>query len=111
MKRSDHAEKFKPMYSDKISSIFYDFCQSTSLHGYSYIGRNDSLVLKAIWVIFIMAMTVLGAYFLSINTMEFFEAKMTTNIESSSAPLTVKFYISININEMLNFQTRLPNKF
>ena len=90
MKRSDHVKKFKPMSSGKIRSIVYDFCQSTSLHGYSYIVSNDSLVSKAIWVILIMAMTGLGAYFLSINTMEFFEGKMTTNIESSSAPLTVK---------------------
>ena len=108
---SNQGKKIKPLSIGKIRNIVYDFCQSTSLHGYSYIVTNDSLVLKAMWVILIMTMTGLGTYFLSINTMEFFEAKMTTDIESSSAPLTVKIYISISTNEMLNFQTRLPNKF
>ena len=111
MRRSNQGKKIKTLSNGKIRNIVYDFCQSTSLHGYSYIVNNDPLVLKAIWMILIMAMTGLGTYFLSINTMEFFEAKMTTNIESSSAPLTVKIYISIIINKMPSFQTRLYSKF
>ena len=73
-----------------IKRICNKFCQSTSLHGYGFLDKYDSMILKTIWLFVIVVMTGLGMFFLWINTMEFMEKKITTNIESSSAPLSVR---------------------
>ena len=75
-----------------MRKTFNSFCQTTSLHGYGYLGNNDSNILKTVWLFVILVMTGLGIFFLSINTMEFVETKMTTNIESSSTPLSVNIF-------------------
>ena len=91
---SGQGKKQKSLSDGQMKNMFYDFCRSTSLHGYSYIVNNNSMVLKIAWIFVTLALTGLGIFFLSINTMEFFEANMTTNIESSSEPLSVSFHIS-----------------
>ena len=78
-----------------IKRIFNKFCQSTSLHGYGFFDKYDSITLKTIWLFVIVVMTGLGMFFLWINTMEFMEKKITTNIESSSAPLSVRILFHI----------------
>ena len=74
--------------------IFYEFCQSTSLHGYSYLNNFSSLWLKLFWIFVILSMTGLGIAFLVSNTNQYFEARLVTNIESSSADLSVSIIIS-----------------
>ena len=66
-----------------------EFCESTSLHGYSYIFHNESIALNFFWLFIILNMTGLGIFFLVTNTMAFLEHKVYTTTETSSAPTSV----------------------
>ena len=74
-----------------------DFCQSTSLHGYSYLSNADSIVTKIIWGIVIVAATGLGIAFLVSNTNAYMNATIVTNIESETFPLDVSNSFQIKI--------------
>ena len=74
----------------KDENVFKDFCESTSLHGYSYLFIGNSIFLKIIWTIVILLMTCVGAMFLMNNTVNYWNARLITTLESSSAPLKVK---------------------
>ena len=74
----------------KDENVFKDFCESTSLHGYSYLFIGNSIFLKIIWTIVILLMTCVGATFLTNNTVDYWNARLFTTLESSSAPLKVK---------------------
>ena len=73
----------------KIGNILKNFCQSTSLHGYSYLYGNSNLALKFVWLFVILAMSGLGIFFIVLNTKQFLDARIDTTIETSSAPLSV----------------------
>ena len=58
---------------DKLSKsqtpeVLKDFCESTTLHGYSYFGIADSVLAKTIWAIIILLATGTGLSFLITNT-------------------------------------------
>ena len=72
-------------------NILKDFCESTSLHGYSYLYIATSIFMKVLWVFVIVAMTALGIVFVVINTNDYLEANIVTTIESSTTPLEVSF--------------------
>ena len=78
------------MEKAETKNVFKDFCESTSLHGYSYLFIGNSIFLKIIWTIVILLMTCVGAWFLMNNTVDYLNATLVTTIESSSAPLKVK---------------------
>ena len=65
-----------------------DFCESTSLHGYSYLTA-DSVLSKVVWAIIILIATIAGLYFIAINTRDYMKASIVTNIESTSEKLHV----------------------
>ena len=71
--------------------ILKDFCESTSLHGYSYLYIATSIFMKVLWVFVIVAMTAIGIVFVVINTNDYLEANIVTTIESSMIPLEVSF--------------------
>ena len=75
--------------------MFKDFCQSTSLHGYSYLYGNNKLPVKCFWLFVILAMTGLGILFIVLNTQQFLEARIETTIETSTAPLSVRYVLLI----------------
>ena len=82
----------------QMANIFNDFLVATSLHGYGYLHSVNSMALKVIWALVIVMMTGLGVMFVAINTDKYFEARIITNIESSTANLSVsefKFLISL----------------
>ena len=82
----------------QMANIFNDFLVATSLHGYGYLHSVNSMALKVIWALVIVMMTGLGVMFVAINTQKYFEARIITNIESSTANLSVsefKFLISL----------------
>ena len=82
----------KDMLSKSQTSKFLrDFCQSTSLHGYSYLYISGSITLKILWGIVILIATGAGIGFLVTNTKAYMKATITTNIESTSANLSVSF--------------------
>merc|ERR1712051_609597 len=69
--------------------VLKDFCESTTLHGYSYFHIADSVLAKTIWAIIILLATGTGLNFLIINTKAYMKATITTSIESSSDNLHV----------------------
>ena len=82
----------------QMANIFNDFLVATSLHGYGYLHSVNSMALKVVWALVIVIMTGLGVMFVAINTEKYFEARIITNIESSTANLSVsefKFLISL----------------
>ena len=72
-----------------LSQIPRKFCESTSLHGYSYIANTNLIILKIIWSVVILCFTAIGVMFLVDNTHEYMESRLVTSIESSSASLEV----------------------
>ena len=78
------------MEKAETKNVFKEFCESTSLHGYSYLFIGNSIFLKIIWTIVILLMTCVGAMFLMNNTVDYLNARLVTTTESSSAPLKVK---------------------
>ena len=77
----------------KARKVLNDFCESTSLHGYSYWYSADSLILKVAWTFVIIAATCLGVAFLANQTKEYLDGTILTTIETSSAPLDVSIFI------------------
>ena len=77
-----------------LAQIFNDFSVATSLHGYGYLHGVNSMILKVIWILVITIMTGLGITFVAINTDEYFKARITTTIESSTADLSVRDFLS-----------------
>ena len=87
--RSSHIKTRKMLQKAQTKKVVKDFCESTSLHGYSYLYIVDSLGLKLVWILVILCTTGLGIYFFVKNTEDYIKARIVTNIESSSADLNV----------------------
>ena len=75
-----------------------DFCESTSLHGYSHLYVADSIVSKIVWFLVILFTTSLGLFLFVKNTNDYFTARIVTNIETSSANLSVSKLNKIQVN-------------
>ena len=73
----------------QMLQVFCEFCESTSLHGYSYLQMGNSWFIKLLWVCGILSMIGLGARFLYQNTSDYLSSTLVTSIESSTAPLKV----------------------
>ena len=84
------------MIKSNSRKVLNDFCESTSLHGYSYWYSADSLILKVAWTFVIIAATCLGVAFLANQTKEYLDGTILTTIETSSAPLDVSIFINIS---------------
>ena len=69
--------------------VFQEFCESISLHGYSYLNNANTLFLKFFWFLVILAMTSSGIALLVQNTNEYLNANIVTTIQSSSSDLKV----------------------
>ena len=74
-----------------ISQISRKFCESTSLHGYSYIANTNSIIMKIMWLVVILCLSAIGVKFLVVNTHEYMESRLSYSIESSSASLEVSW--------------------
>ena len=85
-------DNFKEKVSElngKGAKLFQDFCEATSLHGYSYFFISQSKIMKVFWVIVLFTMTSLGTLFLVKNTRDYIEADIVTTIKSFTANLNV----------------------
>ena len=69
--------------------VLKDFCESTTLHGYSYFHIADSVLAKTVWAFIILLASGIGINFLVINAKAYMKATITTSIESSSDNLHV----------------------
>ena len=70
-----------------------DFCESTSLHGFSFLYHSKTKVTKSIWIIAIVALLGVGIFFLVDNTDAYIKSRLVTNIESFTDDLDVSSYI------------------
>ena len=71
------------------NSLIKDFCESTSLHGVTFLYTANTLLTRLVWILAIIAMTAVGAVFLNKNNLAYRESKLITTIESSAANLSV----------------------
>ena len=76
--------------------VFKLFCESTSLHGYPYLYIANSIVLKILWSVVIIAFTCIGVGFVVSNTDDYLSSNIITTIDTSSAPLTVSLIFHLN---------------
>ena len=86
-----HNSKDAPMPSSTSMMAFKEFCSSTSLHGWQYLG--DSLVVqsKFIWVCIVMASLGIATFFLCTAGYEFINKVVVTTIDTTTASLQVTF--------------------
>ena len=66
-----------------------DFCESTSLHGFSFMYHSKTIATRSVWVIAIVALLGVGTFFLVDNTDAYFKSRLVTNIESFTDDLDV----------------------
>ena len=88
-KQSKSIMDSKSGWKQQMFQVFCEFCESTSLHGYSYLQMGNSWIIKLLWVCGISSMIVLGASFLYQNTSDYLSSTLVTLIESSTEPLKV----------------------
>ena len=72
--------------------IVKEFCESISLHGYSYLYNSDSITLKVAWTFAIITSIGLGTFFLTNQTKQFLEKEVITTVETSTLPLKVTIF-------------------
>ena len=89
MEYSDKKEETKPLSKDNAGKVLKDFCESTSLHGYSYLYNSNSIAARILWFLVILITAIVAVFLTFTNTKEFMDAKINTNIETSSAPVSV----------------------
>ena len=82
-------EAMDKLSKSQTSEVLKDFCESTTLHGYSYFGIADSVLAKTVWAIIILLATGAGLSFLVTNIKAYMKATIATSIESSSDNLHV----------------------
>ena len=80
-----------------ISRIFKSFCESTSLHGYSYLFIATSVVGKVFFALVIVSLTCIGAVFLALNCANYSKSTLVTTIETNTAPLSEATFPSITV--------------
>ena len=73
----------------EIAKVFKKFGESTTLHGYLYLNIQNSIGLKILWSIVIIAFTCIGVGFVITNTNDYLSSSIITTLDTSHAPLTV----------------------
>ena len=92
-----HSRQNKSLSKCQTRKIIQDFCEATSLHGYSYLYQADTIFLKFAWTLAILSLSGLGTLFLGRNINDYMKAGLINNIESTTANLGVCISSSNNI--------------
>ena len=82
-----------------------EYCKRTSLHGWQYLGPNQSICRNLTWILIICSAFGLGGYFITISTIDFINATTTTTIATSTGPLediTFPSIVICNVNQLKN---------
>ena len=82
MMKTKHSKLTNKMSKLQASKALKDFCESTTLHGYSHFYIADSTFSKMFWAIIMLVTTGIGITLLVINTKAYMDATIVTNIES-----------------------------
>ena len=79
-------------------SIFNEFCEETSLHGWNFISkRRIKSVHCAFWFLTICSAIGLGTVLITWNTQEFLEATVDFNTLSMTTPMAEVFFPAIYV--------------
>ena len=90
MKNSSNNPRNMLTSSDsKFRKIIEEFCQLTSLHGFSFMYKSNKITVRMIWILAIISVIGVGVFFLIGNTEAYIQSRLVTNIESSTANLSV----------------------
>ena len=90
MNNSSNNQKNMLTFSDsKTGKMIEKFCELTSLHGFSFMYKAENITVKMIWIIAIISVIGIGVFFLIGNTEAYMHSRLATNIESSTANLSV----------------------
>lgn len=93
------------MHKQTAVKRFRTFCDETTLHGWRYIGLQNSFCHchVFIWFVVVGAMSGLGIGFVISNTEEYINSGLQTNIETTTASLQDVYFPAItvcNINQV-----------
>ena len=66
-----------------------EFCELTSLHGIGFLYQASTITRRLFWITAIIGLQAVGTYFLIVNTESYINSRLVTNIESSTANLSV----------------------
>ena len=73
----------------RIGKLTREFCKSTSLHGFGFLYNAKTVAERLVWILAIVAMMGVSVFFLILNTNAYLKSGLNTNIESSTADLSV----------------------
>ena len=80
-----------------MQRVFQNFCESTTLHGFSYLYIAKSLAGKVFFSSIILAMSIIGLFFLATNYVHYSKSTLITTIETTTAPLSEAIFPSITV--------------
>ena len=83
---NENSQSSKTKNSDKLAG---EFCKSTSLHGFGFLYNAKTMAERLLWIFAIVATMVVSVFFLALNTDAYINSRLATNIESSTADLSV----------------------
>ena len=64
-----------------------EFCQQTTLHGWSYIVNEESIWAKFFWAISQLAFVTIAIYLMTINVIVYMNSTTKTSLESTTSSL------------------------
>ncbi len=80
--------------SKDSKSTFVEFCNSTSLHGWQYLGHVGSIRGRIVWLTIVMASLGVASVFLATAAKDFANRAVVTTIDTTTASLQVRLRIS-----------------
>ena len=78
-----------PSSEGYTAKILEEFCELTSLHGFSFLNKANTMAVKLVWISAIIVMMGVGTQFIVNNTDAYINSRLVTNIESSTANLSL----------------------
>ena len=78
------------------------FCQTTSLHGWTYMS-SDMPLWRYIWLLVVVASIITASIFVYEATEEFNKSTIVTTIQSTTVPLSEVYFPAVticNINQV-----------
>ena len=86
-----------PTEMKNFKKVFQDYCESTSLHGYSYLFISSSLIGKIFFALIIIIFTSVGMFFLGLNFDQYKKSTTNIKIETTTAPLSEAVFPSVTV--------------
>ena len=86
---SNNEKKSLKLSEGETGKIIEKFCESTSLHGFSFLHKANTVAVKLIWILALISVMGVGTFFLVENTQTYINSRLVTNIESSTSNLSV----------------------